>query len=194
MQAHHSFDPSDLPTFKTSPYSPGRDGTVLEALTYCASSLTGKEIKPLFLSSPKLCFHMSVQYWCTENQDFGISYCDTSVYSPILKSIVIQRVFKSSSRISVSWPALFPFLERRKGQRRKFPGTSHSCHPPHAFQSSKITKWRFFSFNEEALGFLQVPWMPLEIHLGSGHSLLAYFGADLDSKDWNRGVSAQFSV
>lgn len=28
-----------------------------------------------------------------------------------------------------------------------------------------------FSFSEEALGFLQVSWMPLEIHLGSGHSL-----------------------
>lgn len=85
MQAHHSFDPSDLPAFKTSPYSPGRDDTVLEGLTYCASSLTGKEIKPLFLSSPKLCFHISVQDWCTENQDFGINYSDTSVYNPILK-------------------------------------------------------------------------------------------------------------
>ena len=42
---------------------------------------------------------------------------------------------------------------------------------------------RFFSFSEESLGFLQVSWMPLEIHLGSGHSLLAYFRADLDSKD-----------
>ena len=114
------FDPSDLPAFKTSPYSPGRDDTVLGALTYCASSLTGKEIKPLFLSSPELCFRISVQYWCTENQDFGISYSDTSVYSSILKSIVIQRVFKSSLRISVSWPAMFPFLERCKGQRRKF--------------------------------------------------------------------------
>lgn len=188
MQAHHSFDPYDLPAFKTSPYSPGRDDTLLKALAYCASPLTGKEIRPLILSAPKLCFHISVQYWCTENQDFGIHYSDTSVYSPV----VIQRVYKSPSIISVSWPAMFPFLERCKGQRRECPVMSHPCHPPHAFQSSKSTKWRFFSFSEESLGFLQVSWMPLEIHLGSGHSLLAYFRADLDSKDWNRGVLHNF--
>ena len=41
-----------LPDYVTFPYTPGRGGTVLEALTYYVPPLPGKVIKPLFLSIP----------------------------------------------------------------------------------------------------------------------------------------------
>ena len=41
-----------LPDYVTFPYTPGRGGTVLEALTYYVPPLPGKVIKPLFLSLP----------------------------------------------------------------------------------------------------------------------------------------------